>query len=82
MVTARTDEICAAIKDIFEDNRSLPEPAGALAVAGLKRYVAERGVSGQTLVAIESDKATMEIPAPFAGAAMQPHSWTNNRRDR
>jgi threonine dehydratase len=54
VVTARTDEICAAIKDIFEDNRSLPEPAGALAVAGLKRYVAERGVSGQTLVAIES----------------------------
>jgi threonine dehydratase len=54
VVTANTDEICAAIKDVFEDNRSVPEPAGALAVAGLKRYVAERGVRGQTLVAIES----------------------------
>jgi threonine dehydratase len=54
VVTTSTDEICAAIKDVFEDNRSVPEPAGALAVAGLKRYVAERGVRGQTLVAIES----------------------------
>jgi threonine dehydratase len=54
VVTASTDEICAAIKDVFEDNRSVPEPAGALAVAGLKRYVADRGVRGQTLVAIES----------------------------
>ena len=39
---------------MFEDNRSVPEPAGALAVAGLKRYVADRGARGQTLVAIES----------------------------
>jgi threonine dehydratase len=54
VVTASTDEICAAIKDVFEDNRSVPDPAGALAVAGLKRYVADRGVVGQTLVAIES----------------------------
>jgi threonine dehydratase len=54
VVTAGTDEICAAIKDVFEDNRSIPEPAGALAVAGLKAYVAKRGVVGQTLVAIES----------------------------
>ncbi len=54
VITASTDEICAAIKDVFEDNRSVPEPAGALSVAGLKRYVAERGCRGQTLVAIES----------------------------
>jgi threonine dehydratase len=54
VITSGTDEICAAIKDVFEDNRSIPEPAGALAVAGLKRYVADRGVRGQTLVAIES----------------------------
>ena len=54
VITTGTDEICAAIKDVFEDNRSLPEPAGALAIAGLKRFVAERRVRGQTLVAIES----------------------------
>lgn len=49
-----TDEICAAIKDIFQDNRSMPEPAGALAVAGLKRYAERSGKRGETLVAIES----------------------------
>jgi len=38
-----TDEICAAIRDIFEDTRSIVEPAGALAVAGIKKYVDERG---------------------------------------
>lgn len=41
VVTVTTDEICAAIKDIFDDTRSISEPAGALAVAGLKRYVNE-----------------------------------------
>jgi threonine dehydratase len=40
MVTVDTDEICAAIKDVFEDTRSILEPAGALAVAGMKRDVA------------------------------------------
>jgi threonine dehydratase len=49
-----TDEICAAMKDIFEATRSVPEPAGALGLAGLKRYVRARGVHGQNLVAIES----------------------------
>ena len=38
-----TDEICAAIQDIFEDTRSIVEPAGALAVAGIKTYVAREG---------------------------------------
>ncbi|MGH7738855.1 MAG: threonine ammonia-lyase, biosynthetic, partial [bacterium] len=47
-----TDDICAAIKDVFEDTRSILEPAGALAVAGLKQYVEKRGVLGQTLAAV------------------------------
>lgn len=54
VITVNTDEICAAIKDIFDDTRSIMEPAGALAVAGIKKYVAERHVQGQTLVAINS----------------------------
>ncbi|MBI3171482.1 MAG: threonine ammonia-lyase, biosynthetic, partial [Hydrocarboniphaga effusa] len=54
MVTVSADEICAAIRDTFYENRSLPEPAGALALAGLKRWVHEKRVSGKTLVAIES----------------------------
>jgi threonine dehydratase len=54
MILVTTDEICAAIQDIFEDTRSIMEPAGALAVAGLKRYVAAGGVRDQTLVAINS----------------------------
>ncbi|EPM61728.1 threonine dehydratase, partial [Pseudomonas syringae pv. actinidiae ICMP 19071] len=43
--------ICAAIKDIYDDTRSITEPAGALGVAGIKKYVEQRGVTGQTLVA-------------------------------
>lgn len=54
MITVSTDEICAAIKDIFNDTRSIAEPAGALAVAGLKKYVDESGVKDQTLLAIDS----------------------------
>ena len=54
VVTVSTDEICAAIKDIYDDTRSITEPAGALAVAGIKKYVEREGVSGQTLVAIDS----------------------------
>jgi threonine dehydratase len=48
------DEICAAVKDIFEDTRAIPEPAGALAVAGLKQYVAARGARDADVVAIFS----------------------------
>jgi len=48
------DEICAAVKDIFEDTRSIPEPAGALALAGLKQYVKREKISGRELVAIFS----------------------------
>ncbi len=47
-----TDQICAAIQDIFEDTRSIAEPAGALAVAGIKKYVAREACTGRTLVAI------------------------------
>ncbi|HXS19906.1 MAG TPA: threonine ammonia-lyase, biosynthetic [Steroidobacteraceae bacterium] len=49
-----TDEICAAIQDVFEDTRSIVEPAGALAVAGLKKYVAREGWQGKRLAAINS----------------------------
>ena len=48
------DEICAAVKDIFEDTRSIPEPAGALALAGLKQYVAREKTRHQELVAVFS----------------------------
>lgn len=48
------DELCAATRDVFQENRSLPEPAGALGVAGVKRWVAEHGMMGQTFVAIIS----------------------------
>lgn len=54
VITVNTDEICAAIKDIFEDTRSIAEPSGALALAGLKKHVAEHNVSGVSLVAIDS----------------------------
>ena len=55
LITANTDEICAAIKDIFDDTRSIAEPAGALAVAGMKRWVdAHPEVRGETLIAIDS----------------------------
>src|SRR6202166_4813983 len=50
-----TDEICAAIQDVFEDTRSIVEPAGALAVAGIKKYAARSETTrGQRLVAINS----------------------------
>jgi threonine dehydratase len=52
MVTVDTDEICAAIKDVFEDTRSILEPAGALSVAGMKKDVQARALHGRTLVAV------------------------------
>lgn len=52
VVLVDTDAICAAIKDVFEDTRSILEPAGALAVAGLKTWTERRRVKGRTLVAI------------------------------
>ena len=48
VLTVSTDELCAAIKDIYDDTRSITEPSGALAVAGIKQYVAQHGAQGQT----------------------------------
>ena len=52
MVLVDTDEICAAIKDVFEDTRVVLEPAGALAIAGAKAWVERHGARGKTLVAV------------------------------
>jgi threonine dehydratase len=52
IVRVGTDEICAAIKDVFEDTRSILEPAGALAIAGLKAWARREKVRDKTLVAI------------------------------
>ena len=54
MVTVNVDEICAAVKDVFDDTRVLAEPSGALSVAGVKRYVAEHGPMDGSAVAIVS----------------------------
>jgi threonine dehydratase len=54
VVRVDADEICAAIRDVFYECRALPEPAGAVAVAGMKKWVLDRGVSGKTLCAIIS----------------------------
>ena len=51
-VAVDTDAVCAAIKDVFEDTRSILEPAGALGVAAIKQYAAEHKQRGQTFVAI------------------------------
>ena len=51
-ITVDTDAVCAAIKDIFVDTRSIVEPAGALAVAAIKQYVAEKKTKGETYAAI------------------------------
>jgi threonine dehydratase len=51
-ISVDTDAVCAAIKDVFVDTRSIVEPAGALAVAAVKQYVAERKTRGETYAAI------------------------------
>ena len=53
VITVSTDEICAAIKDVYNDTRAICEPSGALGTAGLKKYVETHGVEGQTLLAIQ-----------------------------
>jgi threonine dehydratase len=58
MVLVDTDEMCAAIKDVFEDTRVVLEPAGALAVAGAKAWVARNGARDRTLVAVASGANT------------------------
>ncbi|NOY71345.1 MAG: threonine ammonia-lyase, biosynthetic [Gammaproteobacteria bacterium] len=54
VILVSTDEICAAIKDIFEDTRSIAEPAGALAVAGMKKYIEREAVENESFVVIDS----------------------------
>jgi len=53
-VVVDTDAVCAAIKDVFEDTRSIVEPAGAMGVAALKQYVARHDLSDQSLIAINT----------------------------
>ena len=52
IILVNTDDTCAAIKDVFEDTRSILEPAGALAIAGAKAYVEREGITDKTLVAV------------------------------
>jgi len=52
IVLVNTDQTCAAIRDIFEDTRAIVEPAGALAVAGMKKFVEEQGWQGRTCVTL------------------------------
>ena len=55
VITVDTDEICAAVKDIFEDTRAIAEPAGAVSLAGLKKYVERDRLAGALrLIAINS----------------------------
>ncbi|WP_354622878.1 threonine ammonia-lyase, biosynthetic [Psychromonas sp. MME2] len=54
VITVNSDEICAAVKDIFEDTRAISEPAGALSLAGLKKYSQVHGLKDQRLSAILS----------------------------
>ena len=58
VMTVSTDEICAAVKDIFEDTRAIAEPAGALAVAGMKKYALQHRISGATMAATVSGANT------------------------
>lgn len=54
VLTVSNDELCCAIKNIYDDTRSITEPSGALAVAGIKKYVARTDARGQSFVAIDS----------------------------
>ena len=54
MITVSTDEICAAIKTAFNDTRSVLEPAGALGIAGMEKYILDQQDSSKTYVAITS----------------------------
>ena len=54
IIRVSTDELCGAIKSVYQATRSIVEPAGALGTAGIKQYVQTHGISGQTLVAINS----------------------------
>ncbi len=72
IITVDTDEICAAIKDIFDDTRAIAEPSGALALAGLKVYAERqdsRGGDAARLIAINSRRQPQfRPPAPHRRA--------------
>lgn len=54
VITVSNDELCSAIKLIYDDTRSITEPSGALAVAGMRKYAAQTGLRGQTWVGVNS----------------------------
>jgi len=54
VILVDSDEMCAAIKDIFDDTRSIAEPSGALSVAGAKKYIAREGLKNEHIVVIHS----------------------------
>lgn len=58
VITVTTDEMCAAVKDIFEDTRGVAEASGALSLAGLKKYVEATGISNTNLICINSGANT------------------------
>ncbi|QSX36961.1 threonine ammonia-lyase, biosynthetic [Shewanella sedimentimangrovi] len=71
VVTVSSDEICAAVKDIFEDTRAIAEPAGALSLAGLKKYF---GLSGPGLAEGSHRGAGQKVAAILSGANVNFHS--------
>ena len=58
IITATTDEMCAAVKDIFDDTRAIAEPAGALAIAGMKSFLSEHALQGKSVIAVLSGANT------------------------
>lgn len=58
VITVTSDEICAAVKDIFDDTRSITEPAGAVSVAGMKKFVEREGCTDKTLITVSSGANT------------------------
>lgn len=58
VITVNTDEMCAAVKDIFDDTRAVSETSGALSLAGLKKYIQQTGVENQTLICVNSGANT------------------------
>lgn len=58
IITATTDEMCAAVKDIFDDTRAIAEPAGALSIAGMKSYIAKHQLKGKSVIAVLSGANT------------------------
>ena len=54
VILVSIDETCAAIKDIYEDTRVMSEPAGALAIAGMKKFILSNDVNNKKIIAINS----------------------------